>query len=354
MQQRARVDATTPPIPPTIQPTERPSVPNMPMSPETKKKLRNGLIIGVSLVAVVIIGVFAWSMIADARGLNKSILEPLTGKQMEAKSKEYPDLFLYDSLFESIREQVVGSSAEATYRDVTYKQMLDYLSFVNSDIEQQNLREKAKADYDEYFRTCLKAVEPELNKWKEYYDQHNPNNFLKLDIHIRYKKDGGYYTTYYPGFWIDLEYPKGEIEDCEVIFGLWSDENDEWYSNATAVASLEELKEYTESAGYYFNNAYSYSPDIYDKYSMKYEVRSVTLEDGTVISVSDLTEIPDGVLTYLKDPTEDNQYWAIKGAGFRDLQLEEEYITNYLHKAFEEKDKLCYQLLSLVGYLEDE
>lgn len=83
-------------------------------------------------------------MIADARGLNKSILEPLTGKQMEAKSKEYPDLFLYDSLFESIREQVVGSSAEVTYRDVTYKQMLDYLSFVNSDIEPQNLREKAK------------------------------------------------------------------------------------------------------------------------------------------------------------------------------------------------------------------
>lgn len=73
-----------------------------------------------------------------------------------------------------------------------------------------------------------------------------------------------------------------------------------------------------------------------------------------MISVSDLKEIPDGVLTYLKDPTEDNQYWAIKGAYFRDLQLEEEYITNYLHKAFEEKDKLCYQLLSLVGYLEDE
>lgn len=54
-----------------------------------------------------------------------------------------------------------------------------------------------------------------------------------------------------------------------MIFGLWSDENDEWYSSATAVASLEELKEYTESAGFYFNNAYSYSPDIYDKYSMK-------------------------------------------------------------------------------------
>lgn len=349
VQQVPRLDATTPQTPPKIQPSKRPSVPKTPMSSKTKKKLRNGLIIGASLVAVALIGVFVWSKIADATLLNKSILEPLTAKQIASKSKDHPELLQYSSLFESIQEKVVDSPAEATYREVTYKQMLDYLNFLN--LEKQMLREKAKADYEDYFLSYTKAIEPEINKWKEYYEQHNPNNFLKLNIHTNYKKDSGYYTIYYPGFWIELEYPKGPLKDCEVIFGLWNTEDNEWHSRATAVASLDELKEYTESAGYYFNNASSTSPDIYNKYSMKYEVRSVTLEDGTMISASDLKEIPNGVLAYLEDPTEYNTYWAIKGLGDRDFQLEEEYVTNYLKKAFEEKDKLCYQLLSMVGYM---
>ena len=47
-----------------------------PMSPQAKKRLRNGLIIGGSVVAVLVIGFFVWNLISESRVLKKSVLEP--------------------------------------------------------------------------------------------------------------------------------------------------------------------------------------------------------------------------------------------------------------------------------------
>ena len=87
----------------TVQPVVPP-----PTTSHTNKGLRNGLIIGGSLIVAAIVVVLAWSLLSDARVLKQSILKPLTQKQLEAKSKSYPQLIKYATLFSDIRNRVIG------------------------------------------------------------------------------------------------------------------------------------------------------------------------------------------------------------------------------------------------------
>lgn len=332
---------------------EQPSQPVQPIAPapttsHANKGLRSGIIIGVSFIVVAIIGVLAWSSLSDARVLKQSILKPLTQDQLEAKSKSCPQLIKYAALFSDIRNRVIGTPDEATYQSITYEQMIDYLDFLSSDAEQEKLRNKALADYADYRKPYEEKFQTEADRWTKFYNEHDPSAYLKLTFHTRYEKQESYFddTKYYPAFWVDISYPKGAIKDCEVFFGLWSDEFEDWYNRATTTLSLEGLKECTQSADYYFQHVSSSSPDIYDDYSLKYEVRSVTLRNGTTISLSERDEIPREMLRYIEEQTPENKDRAILAVVDANFLEQDEYVNSYIEKYREKKDQLCYNLLS--------
>ena len=336
---------------------EQPSQPEQPIAPSpttshTNKGLRSGIIIGASFIVAAIIGVLAWSSLSDARVLKQSILKPLTQEQLEANSKSYPQLIKYADLFSDIRKRVIGTPDEATYQSITYEQMIDYLNFLSSGAEQEKLRNKALAAYADYRKPYEEKFQTEADRWTKFYNEHDPSVYLDLTFHTRYEEENdGYYTRYYPAFWVDISYPKGAIKDCEVFFGLWSDEFEQWYYSGTTTLSLESLKECTQSADYYFPYVSRTSQDIYDNYSIKYEVRSVTLQDGTTISLSDRDEIPREMLRYIEEQTPENKDRAILAVVDASFLEQAEYVDSYTEKYCEKKDQLCYNLLSkMYGY----
>lgn len=334
--------------------TAQPVAPS-PTTPHANKSLRSGIIIGASFIVAAIIGVLAWSSLSDARVLKQSILKPLTQEQLEANSKSHPQLIKYADLFSDIRHRVIGTPDEATYQSITYEQMIDYLDFLSSGAEQEKLRNKALAAYADYRKPYEEKFQAEADRWTKFYNEHDPSAYLKLTFHTRYERQESYYdeTTYYPAFWVDISYPKGAIKDCEVFFGLWDDEL-QWYYRATTTLSLEGLKECTQSADYYFQHVSSSSPDIYDNYSLKYEVRSVTLRNGTTISLSKRDEIPQEMLQYIEEQTPENKDRAILAVVDSNFQEQAEYVDSYTEKYCEKKDQLCYDLLSkMYGYALD-
>lgn len=207
-----------------------PSVPEppfkkRPMSPQAKKRLRLGLIVGASIVVLLIVGLVVWGKISESMILRQSILHPLTERQLVSIRKNDPQFIQYEDLFREIQNEVIGTSEEATYQHVTYQQMLNYIHFVSSKIETAKLREKASQQYEEYRKPYEEQFQKEVEKWMAFYNQHDPSSYLSLTFHTRYEQGQGYdNTTYYPGFWVDIEYPKGAIKDCEVSFGLWREE----------------------------------------------------------------------------------------------------------------------------------
>ena len=321
-----------------------------PMSPQAKKKLRNGLIIGGSVVAALVIGLFVWNKVSEARVLKQSILEPLTQQQLEAKRESCPQLLQYRSLFNEIRDKVVGTPEEDTYRSITYEQMIDYLDYINDEKEAQKLQSEARtayADYNKEYETKFGTLSQE---WTEFYKKHDPSAYIQLTFHTNYERDDdSYYTMYHPAFWVDIAYPNGAIEDCEVYFGLWSEENEQWNYGTTNTWQLERLKNCTRSNSTYWTYVSSDEPDIYDRYTIKYEVKSVTLRDGSFISLTDVQNIPSEMLRYLEDSTQENKDAAIKALVDSEYETEEEYVASYIDKSYEKKDELCYKLLAIVN-----
>lgn len=335
---------------------EQPSQPVQPIAPSpttshANKGLRSGIFIGASFIVAAIIGVLAWSLLSGARVLKQSILKPLTQEQLEANSKSHPQLIKYADLFSDIRNRLIGTPDEATYQSITYEQMIDYLDFLSSDAEQEKLRNKALAAYADYRKPYEEKFQAEADRWTKFYNEHDPSAYLKLTFHTRYEKQESYFddTKYYPAFWVDISYPKGAIKDCEVFFGLRG--GGEWDYSATSTLSLEGLKECTQSADYYFPLVSSSSPDIYDSYSIEYEVRSVTLQDGTTISLSERDEIPREILEYIEEQTPENKDLAISAVVDANFLEQDEYVNSYIEKYREKKDQLCYDLLSKIyGY----
>lgn len=326
----------------------QPAQPVAPSSttPHANKGLRGGIFIGVSFILAAIIGILVWNSLSDARVLKQSILKPLNQKQLEAKSKSYPQLIKYAALFNDIRNRVIGSPDETTYQSITYEQMIDYLDFLSSDAEQEKLRNKALADYADYRKPYEEKFQTEADRWTKFYNEHDPSVYLDLTFHTRYEKDERYYDTrYYPAFWVDISYPKGAIKDCEVFFGLWSKKFEQWNNMVTSTLSLEGLKECTQSADYYFQHISRTSPDIYDDYSIKYEVRSVTLRNGTTISLSERDEIPQEMLQYIEEQAPENKDRAILAVVDASFLKQTEYVDSYIEKYCEKKDQLCYNLL---------
>lgn len=335
------------------QPQPTPSVAprqKKPMSLQAKKRLRNGLIIGGSVVAALVIGLFVWNTVSEARVLKQSILEPLTQQQLEAKRESCPQLLQYNRLFNEIRNKVVGTPEEDTYRSITYEQMIDYLDYINSEEEKQKLQGEARTAYADYSKEYETKFETLSQEWSKFYKEHDPSAYIQLTFHTTYQRDDeSYYTMYHPAFWVDIVYPNGAIEDCEVYFGLWSEESQEWNYGSTGTWQLERLKNCTRSNSTYWTYVSSYEPDIYDRYTIKYEVKNVTLRDGSSISSTDVQNIPSEMLQYLDDSTQENKDAAIKALIDSDYNTEEEYIALYIDKSYEKKDELCYKLLKTVS-----
>lgn len=317
--------------------------PRQPMDPKTKKRILFG-IAGAAIIGLIIWGVI---FIMGAMRLNKSILKPFTPDEVTAICKDHPNFDKQYAIIEQMRNFINEAGIQEEYGDITYKDAIAFIDRVNDEKWTQETMEKAISEYEEKFhKPILPKVKAEEEKWKKYIEEHDPNKYLIVTPHERYVDDD---WCWRPGFYFDLEYPKGNIRDCSVHYGLVSDYNNDWDDNCDEWGDLANLRERNVSNDYRWLNVSSYAQDIYDDHHTRVEVYSVTLNDGTVISVDDVeNNVPQTAREYINNPSSDDSAF-IRECIDNNYPLKDEYISRILQDEVKALNPLIYKLLELMG-----
>lgn len=318
-------------------------VPREPMSEETKKKLK---IAGVAAVALIVLALGV-NYVMGLYRLDKPITEPLTAEEISSETEKEPEFAAMYQQIEGMRSQIQDTEEKNTFGKITYKQMIDFLKLYSSTEYCNKIYQKADEEYEEvHHKPALVKVEETKKKWKDFVENHTPENFINITVGNRYEQSGYYY---YPGFFFKVTFPKGEIQDCRVHYGLYNKSGEYYHYNAEADGDLQALLERSETNGYRWNNAYSYSQDIFDSWETRCEIRSVTRSDGTVIQKSDLDEVPATVQEYLDNATPETEFALIRDQIDKSYPSKDKVRSDFVLKKLSSEDELCCKLAELTN-----
>lgn len=317
--------------------------PRQPMDPKTKKRILLG-IGAAAIIGLVIAGVM---FIMSALRLNKSILETFDTDEISAICEDHPNFRQQYETIGLMRDFIKSQGLEDEYGDITYKDAITFIEKTTDEKWVQEIIDKATKNYEEKFHApILPKVKAEEKKWKDYIEEHDPNKYLVVTPHERYVDDD---WCWRPGFYFDLEFPKGNIRDCSVHYGLVSDYNNDWDDSCDEWGDLANLRERNVSNDYRWLNVSSYAQDIYDDHHTRVEVYSVTLNDGTVISVDDVeNNVPQTAREYIGNPGRDDSAF-IRECIDKNYPLKDEYISRILQDEVKALNPLIYKLLELMG-----
>lgn len=308
---------------------------------QAQKNILIGAAAGIVLIVACVIG---YNLFMDSRILNRSISEQYTFEEIEKIEKDEPDFGTYYGMIENIRQYI---EQDPEFAEITYKRMLVYLKhYTNTDYCYSLASDASQIFEEKYHKPLLAKIEAERNKWTEYIDTHNPENYLKINIGQRYVES---YGSYYPGFYFELEYPKGEITDCSVRYGLVNKETEAWCSNADSHGDLEALRERSKDKDYRWNYMYSYSKDIYDTWKMEAVINSVTLPSGEVINRNDVENVPTAAMAYIDNPSSENEFAFVKDCIDPNYPSLQEIIAKTTVENLTKEDALCTKLIELTN-----
>lgn len=312
--------------------------PRQPMDPKTKKRILLG-IAGAAIIGLIIWGVI---FIMGAMRLNKSILKPFTPDEVTAICKDHPNFDKQYAIIEQMRNFINEAGIQEEYGDITYKDAIAFIDRVNDEKWTQETMEKAISEYEEKFhKPILPKVKAEEEKWKKYIEEHDPNKYLVVTPSQKYIEDGWYY---YPGFNYELEFPRGPISDCNVHCGLVNIYSDEWHGSCQSYSDLDDLRMHHPGYDSYWTGEYSFYQDIFETWTMKAEVLSVTLNDGTVISVDDVeNNVPQTAREYINNPNSDDSPF-IRECIDTNYPLKVDYVNNYYTGILRKDFPLIYKL----------
>lgn len=319
--------------------TTRVIKPRQPMDPKTKKRILYG-IGGAAILGLIIFGIV---YIMGTMRLNKSILEPFDADDITTICKDHPDFREQYAIIEQMRDFILEAGLKEEYGDITYKDAIAFIDRVNDEKWVQETVEKASSEFeDKFHKPILSKVKAEEKKWKDYIEEHDPNKYLVVTPHERYVDDD---WCWRPGFYFDLEFPKGNIRDCSVHYGLVSDYNNDWDDTCDEWGDLANLRERNVSNDYRWLNVSSYAQDIYDTRHTRVEIQSVTLNDGTVISVDDVeNNVPQSARQYINNPGSDDSAF-IRECIDSNYPLKSEYVGNVMREAYKKDFPLIFKLI---------
>lgn len=328
---------------PTSEPIEAPvqAAPSLDltMSPQVKKGLRITAIVAV----VGCLLYFGYGYVANFFILDKSITEELSASNVEYLTKDDPEFADKYRVIEEVRNELLSDGETEKYKSITYKDFLAYLDTYTDATTCEEYAEEASANYE---TTCHEPVISKVAEikaeWETYIKEHDLAHYIKIVPHDRYERDGYYY---YPGFYFDLTFPNGPIEDCYVEYGLWNKDYGYWHSSATSNANLSALRERCRDNQYRWSYVSSYSQDILDDWTTKVEIISVTKADGTIIRSSDANNVPYEVKAYIEDPSEDNEVALVRALIDEQYPDKKQFVADAVEKRLEQENPKCFALI---------
>lgn len=165
----------------------------MPKIELTPKQKRIGL--GLLALAAVIAGIVALAnFVINSRALSKSILEPLSESMVEKQIKKDANFAQFYSEASAIREALKTPEDQEKYKDVTYKQLREFLTYYSDDMYCEKVEGEARK---QHAVEVMSKVQPKIDevkqKWEKFIEAHDVTQYLDIQI----VEDGYSYSTMY-------------------------------------------------------------------------------------------------------------------------------------------------------------
>ena len=246
-----------------------------------------------------------------------------------------------------LRESIKTPEDEQKYKDVTYKQLQDFLNYYSNEIYCNQIKEDATRLHEATVHEPIKAkVEEVKSKWEKFIEDHDVNRYLHIEVIT------GYYSDYWyshPDWYFKVKQPKVALSDCNVSYNCYNrNTGDECWSTNEAYTDLEGLLACnSKNNGRYYTQITN--SDFWNTYEMKTTIHSVTLKDGTVISENDCDEVPSSVKSYLEDKNEVTELALILDQIDPAYTSADKFVYDAIQKDLRSKDSLCYELVNRVN-----
>lgn len=310
---------------------------------QRKKKII--IIVGI-VVAVLIVGFIGISFYFSTHRLNKPITEALSESDLKSLCDDDPTFMAFYKQVNIIRASIVTEADKEKFGEITYQEMKDFLQMYTNDSYCARLLDVAKKQYDSQ---CRQPILPQLNalvaKWKKFEEDHNPNSYIKIDAHTAITMNLGFSR---PTVWFSLKFPKGSIKDCSV-YACCKSKDDEYEicTGSERDYSLFNLKDSSAESAWIV--ADSFASDFWSYWSYYFEVKSVTLPDETIVTLSDTIQVPDVVRNYLNNSTPENEYEMVKAQINPSYPTFDQYASKVICDKLKEKDSLCFELVEMTN-----
>ena len=327
------------------------SVETLPEFKLTPKQKRIGMLLLASLAAIAGIAGLV-NFITEYRLLNKSILEPLSESRIEQQTKKDADFAHFYAEASIIRDALKTTEDQEKYKDVTYKQLKEFLIYYGDkeycDMVENEARKQHTAE-------IMSKVKPKIDdlkqKWETFIAEHNPAQYINIEV----VEDGYGYSemvffgdyTKYPRFHFKSSEPKGAISDGKFTLECFNNEG----ANTSMISENidYEFVKVHNSKEKYLQLAKYPQTDFWDIYNLRAIVHSVTLKDGTRISDDDIEQVPETVRNYLDRRDEDSEAQMIIDQIDKKFVSAKKYSFEALHKALMKHDPVCYELVERVN-----
>ena len=293
---------------------------------------------------------FAYQIFMNSRVLEKSIFEPLDKNTVAAITEKDPTFATFYQQCSIIRETVEANEDVKKYRNITYKQLQEYMNHYGNKMWCDEQAKKAIQEYEQNVHSKILQNEKNIiDKWQKYLDEHDPSKFITIDVKYSYQNsDWGPVPIWY----YIVKYPKGNLSECDAVVTITrkddnEDTNEYFYSEPQMNVTLPDLLTHNTPDDACMAN--SYDSNYWNYYKVAVSVNSITLAHGTKISTSDIETVPAEMRAYLDDKSEENEVKMIKALIQPNYPSKEEYALQKIKEALKDLNANCYELIEKVS-----
>lgn len=112
---------------------------------------------------------------------DKPVSEKLSTDEL---SKAIKSDTLFADFYEEIRKEVDDMSdiKKATYNDVTYRRLFQYVKFLQDTTYWNPLYEKWNEEWEREYGVYLPKADSVINYWKKYLDENSLDKYVKVEL----------------------------------------------------------------------------------------------------------------------------------------------------------------------------
>lgn len=125
---------------------------------------------------------FLFTSVSCNNVLDRSIIEPLTPKELNETIKEYPD-FAFTYKFVEIRNKYLQTTSQkAMWHDLTYKRLHKFLNKILDEDFHELYTKKFGQKWELQYGHYKASADSVCKIWQNYWDTHKATNYVRVDL----------------------------------------------------------------------------------------------------------------------------------------------------------------------------